>query len=45
MVIIKIEDNEEIKKLDIEITRKNITELEKLFADSISRHIDKLIDK
>lgn len=43
MVIIKIEDNEE---LDIEITEKNITESENLFAESILRHIiDKLINK
>lgn len=45
MVIIKIEDNKEIRKLDIKMTTKNITELEKLFADSISRHIDKLFNK
>lgn len=45
MVIIKIEDNEEIKRLDIEIERKNTTELEILFANSISKYIDKLISK
>ena len=45
MLIIKIEDNEEIKRLDIEIDRKNTTELETLFANSITKHIDKLISK
>ena len=45
MVIIKIEDNKQIKRLDIEIERKNTTKLETLFANSISKHIDKLIEK
>lgn len=45
MVIIKIEDNKQIKRLYIEIERKNTTKLETLFANSISKHIDKLIEK
>ena len=45
MVIIKIEDNKQIKRLDIEIEIKNTTKLETLFANSISKHIDKLISK
>lgn len=45
MVVIKINDNREIKRLDIEIEHKNITELEKLLAKSISNYIDKLIFK
>lgn len=45
MVEIKIKDNKDIKRLDIEIDRKNTTELETLFANSISKHIDKLISK
>ena len=43
MVVIKINDNRKIKRLDIEIERKNITELENLFAKSISNYIDKII--
>lgn len=45
MIVIKINDNREIKRLDIEIERKNTTKLETLFANSISKHIDKLISK
>ena len=45
MVVIKINDNREIKRLDIEIDRKDTTELEELFAKYISKHIDKLISK
>ena len=33
VIIIKIEDNRQIKRLDIEIERKNTTKLEKYFAD------------
>lgn len=45
MVVIKINHNREIKRLDIEIDQKYTTELEELFAKSISKHIDKLIKK
>lgn len=45
MIIIKIKDNEEIRRLDIEMERQDTTEIERLFANSISEHIDKLIKK
>lgn len=46
MVVIKIEDNQKIKKLDIKMEGKNTTKLETSLVNIISKDIiDKLISK
>lgn len=44
MVEIKIKDNKDIKRLDVEITRKNPSKLENLLTELIQKIIKKGVE-
>ena len=44
MVKIKIKDNKNIKRLDVEITKKNPSKLENLITELIQKIIDKGVE-